>query len=164
MSKEQLLAVITVADKKIHMYNTLVYEALVFEEHSSLALSPLGVHTHQRHQRSLQITWEAHHLYNILAAVPVGNVLKSATGGHFRRTEEVDVASGRCELRDVEQEFGVVLDHAHTPDSLSRLLDTVADLWPADSSLVCYFSNAFSFISSDSYIWFFYLMLAILMC
>ncbi|CAL9101682.1 unnamed protein product [Musa acuminata var. zebrina] len=109
-------------------------------------MSPLGVHTHQRHQRSLQIAWEAHHLYNILAAVPVGNVLKSATGGHFQRTEEVDVASGRCELRDVKQEFGVVLDHAHTPDSLSRLLDTVADLWPADSSSVVWCSTKFVLI------------------
>ncbi|KAJ8505269.1 hypothetical protein OPV22_006155 [Ensete ventricosum] len=43
---------------------------------------------------------------------------KWSAAGLYKRTEEVDVA---LELRDVEQEFGVVLDHADTPDPLSRL-------------------------------------------
>ncbi|KAF9612510.1 hypothetical protein IFM89_000432 [Coptis chinensis] len=36
----------------------------------------------------------------------------------------------RCQLIDEEQAFGVMVDYAHTPDTLSRLLDTVRELSP----------------------------------
>lgn len=37
---------------------------------------------------------------------------------------------GRCELIDEEQAFGVIIDHARTPEALSRLLDCVKELGP----------------------------------
>ena len=47
-----------------------------------------------------------------------------------RGIEEVDAVPDRCELIDEEQAFAVIVDHARTPDSLSRLLDTVRELSP----------------------------------
>lgn len=47
-----------------------------------------------------------------------------------RGIEEVDAVPGRCELIDEEQAFAVIVDHANTPDGLSRLLDTVRECGP----------------------------------
>lgn len=47
-----------------------------------------------------------------------------------RGIEEVDAVPGRCELIDEEQAFAVIVDYAHTPDALSRLLDTVRECGP----------------------------------
>jgi UDP-N-acetylmuramyl tripeptide synthase len=47
-----------------------------------------------------------------------------------RGIEEVDAIPGRCELIDEEQAFGVIVDHARTPEALSRLLDGVRELGP----------------------------------
>jgi UDP-N-acetylmuramyl tripeptide synthase len=47
-----------------------------------------------------------------------------------RGIEEVDSVPGRCELIDEEQAFAVIVDYAHSPDALSRLLDTVRECGP----------------------------------
>ncbi|XP_009400256.2 UDP-N-acetylmuramoyl-L-alanyl-D-glutamate--2,6-diaminopimelate ligase MurE homolog, chloroplastic [Musa acuminata AAA Group] len=69
-------------------------------------------------------------IYNILAAVSVGIAVGAPLEDIVRGIEEVDAVPGRCELIDEEQAFGVVVDHAKTPDALSRLLDTVRELGP----------------------------------
>lgn len=69
-----------------------------------------------------------HNIYNILAAVSVGIAVGAPLEDIVRGIEEVDVVPGRCELIDEEQAFGVIVDYAHTPDSLSRLLDSVREL------------------------------------
>ncbi|KAF9613948.1 hypothetical protein IFM89_013483 [Coptis chinensis] len=71
-----------------------------------------------------------HNIYNILAAVAVGIAVGAPLEGIVRGIEEVDSVPGRCELIDEEQAFGVIVDYAHTPDALSRLLDTVRELSP----------------------------------
>lgn len=38
-----------------------------------------------------------------------------------------EIVPGRCEVIDEEQEFGVVIDAANTPESLSRLLDSIRE-------------------------------------
>ncbi|KAL2543659.1 acid-amino acid ligase [Forsythia ovata] len=71
-----------------------------------------------------------HNIYNILAAVAVGIAVGSPLEDIVRGIEEVDAVPGRCELIDEEQAFGVIVDYAHTPDALSRLLDYVRELGP----------------------------------
>ncbi|GMQ05470.1 hypothetical protein CsSME_00050485 [Camellia sinensis var. sinensis] len=69
-------------------------------------------------------------IYNILAAVAVGIAVGAPLEDIVRGIEEVDSVPGRCELIDEEQAFGVIVDYAHTPDALSRLLDFVKELGP----------------------------------
>ncbi|XP_042509817.1 UDP-N-acetylmuramoyl-L-alanyl-D-glutamate--2,6-diaminopimelate ligase MurE homolog, chloroplastic isoform X2 [Macadamia integrifolia] len=71
-----------------------------------------------------------HNVYNILAAVAVGIAVGAPLEDIVRGIEEVDAVPGRCELIDEEQAFGVIVDYAHTPDALSRLLDAVRELSP----------------------------------
>ncbi|KAG0484415.1 hypothetical protein HPP92_008494 [Vanilla planifolia] len=72
----------------------------------------------------------SHNIYNILAAVAVGITVGAPLEDVVRGIEEVDAIPGRCELIDEEQAFGVVVDHASTPNALSRLLDTARELGP----------------------------------
>ncbi|GLU05815.1 hypothetical protein SLE2022_228930 [Rubroshorea leprosula] len=69
-----------------------------------------------------------HNIYNILAAVAVGIAVGAPLEDIVRGIEEIDAVPGRCELIDEEQAFGVIVDYAHTPDALSRLLDSVREL------------------------------------
>ncbi|CAK9141898.1 unnamed protein product [Ilex paraguariensis] len=71
-----------------------------------------------------------HNIYNILTAVAVGIAVGAPLEDIVRGIEEVDAVPGRCELIDEEQAFAVIVDHAHTPDALSRLLDNVRELNP----------------------------------
>ncbi|GAV83871.1 Mur_ligase domain-containing protein/Mur_ligase_C domain-containing protein/Mur_ligase_M domain-containing protein [Cephalotus follicularis] len=71
-----------------------------------------------------------HNIYNILAAVAVGIAVGAPLEDIVRGIEEIDAVPGRCELIDEEQAFGVIVDHAQTPDALSRLLDSVRELGP----------------------------------
>ncbi|KAL3681442.1 hypothetical protein R1sor_024398 [Riccia sorocarpa] len=68
-----------------------------------------------------------HNVYNILAAVAVGIAVEAPLEHIVRGIEEVDAVPGRCELIDEEQAFAVIVDYAHSPDALSRLLDTVRE-------------------------------------
>ncbi|KAL1569084.1 UDP-N-acetylmuramoyl-L-alanyl-D-glutamate--2,6-diaminopimelate ligase MurE, chloroplastic isoform X1 [Salvia divinorum] len=78
-----------------------------------------------------------HNIYNILAAVAVGIAVGVPLVDIVRGIEEVDAVPGRCELIDEEQAFGVIVDYAHTPDALSRLLDYVRELSPRRIITVC---------------------------
>ncbi|KAG2539528.1 hypothetical protein PVAP13_9NG479700 [Panicum virgatum] len=69
-------------------------------------------------------------IYNILATVAVGIAVVAPLEDIVRGIEEVDAIPGRCELIDEEQAFGVIVDHARTPEALSRLLDGVRELGP----------------------------------
>lgn len=69
-------------------------------------------------------------IYNILASVAVGVAVGAPLEDIVKGIEEVDAIPGRCELIDEEQAFGVIVDHARTPESLSRLLDGVKELGP----------------------------------
>ncbi|XP_020249784.1 uncharacterized protein LOC109827232 isoform X2 [Asparagus officinalis] len=71
-----------------------------------------------------------HNIYNILAAVAVGIAVGAPLEDIVRGIEEVDGVPGRFELIDEEQAFAVVVDYAHTPDALSRLLDAARELGP----------------------------------
>ncbi|GLJ22449.1 hypothetical protein SUGI_0422530 [Cryptomeria japonica] len=68
-----------------------------------------------------------HNVYNILAAVAVGIAVGAPLQDIVNGIEEVDAVPGRMELIDEEQAFAVIVDYAHTPDALGRLLDTVRE-------------------------------------
>uniref|UniRef100_A0A1D1YU96 UDP-N-acetylmuramoyl-L-alanyl-D-glutamate--2,6-diaminopimelate ligase MurE homolog, chloroplastic n=1 Tax=Anthurium amnicola TaxID=1678845 RepID=A0A1D1YU96_9ARAE len=71
-----------------------------------------------------------HNMYNILAAIAVGISTDAQLEDIVRGVEEVDAVPGRCEMVDEGQAFTVLVDYAHTPDALSRLLDTLRELGP----------------------------------
>ena len=47
-----------------------------------------------------------------------------------------EIIPGRCEVIDEEQDFGVIIDAANTPESLSRLLDSIRETSPRKIFLV----------------------------
>ncbi|XP_072988831.1 UDP-N-acetylmuramoyl-L-alanyl-D-glutamate--2,6-diaminopimelate ligase MurE homolog, chloroplastic [Typha latifolia] len=103
--------------------HTLKYELSLFET-QVLVQTPQGI---------LEISsglLGRHNIYNILAAVAVGITVGAPLEYIVRGIEEVDAVPGMYELIDEEQAFGVIVDHARTPDGLSRLLDTVRELGP----------------------------------
>ncbi|PKA53030.1 hypothetical protein AXF42_Ash002011 [Apostasia shenzhenica] len=71
-----------------------------------------------------------HNIYNILATVAVGIAMDLPVDAIVRGIGEMDGVPGRCELIDEMQEFAVIVDYAHSPDALSRLLDAVRELSP----------------------------------
>lgn len=71
-----------------------------------------------------------HNVSNILAAIAVGVAVEAPLEDIVKGIEEVDTVPGRCELIDEEQAFAVIVDYAHSPDALARLLDTVRECGP----------------------------------
>jgi UDP-N-acetylmuramyl tripeptide synthase len=109
-------------NKKADVY-TLKYQLSLFET-EVLVQTPHGI---------LEISsglLGRDNIYNILATVAVGIAVGAPLEDIVRGIEEVDAIPGRCELIDEEQAFGVIVDHARTPEALSRLLDGVRELGP----------------------------------
>ncbi|XP_006662031.2 UDP-N-acetylmuramoyl-L-alanyl-D-glutamate--2,6-diaminopimelate ligase MurE homolog, chloroplastic [Oryza brachyantha] len=109
-------------NKKADVY-TLKYQLTLFET-EVLVQTPHGI---------LEISsglLGRDSIYNILASVAVGVAVGAPLEDIVKGIEEVDAIPGRCELIDEEQAFGVIVDHARTPESLSRLLDGVRELGP----------------------------------
>ncbi|KAF9606379.1 hypothetical protein IFM89_025068 [Coptis chinensis] len=97
-------------------------------------------------------------LYKLYVSSPlcgkslVGIVVGAPLEGIVRGIEEVDSVPGRCQLIDEERAFGVIIDYAHTPDALSKLLDTVRELSPWRIITECDFSSTayFAMVEPDS--------------
>ena len=71
-----------------------------------------------------------YNVYNLLAAVAVGIAVGAPLESIVRGIEGMKGVPGRCELIDEGQGFAVIVDYAHTPDALSRLIDAVKELNP----------------------------------
>lgn len=92
---------------------------------------------------------------NVLAAVAVGLAMEAPLEDIVRGVEEVDAVPGRCELVDEEQPFAVLVDYAHSPDALARLLDTIRECAPSriitggppSPSITCHFPPTHSLLS-----------------
>ena len=63
-------------------------------------------------------------LYNVLAALALGSALGLDIKVMKRALESVGPIAGRAERVEAGQQFAVVVDYAHTPDSLRALLET----------------------------------------
>jgi UDP-N-acetylmuramoyl-L-alanyl-D-glutamate--2,6-diaminopimelate ligase len=69
-----------------------------------------------------------HNVMNLLGAVGVGLALGLPTGEIARALGDVRAVAGRFERVEAGQPFLVVVDYAHTPDALERVLATARKL------------------------------------
>ena len=69
-----------------------------------------------------------HNVYNILSAIGVGVAQGFSADVIARGIKSMRAVPGRMEKVDEGQPFGVLVDYAHTEDSLIRLLDAVREL------------------------------------
>jgi len=81
--------------------------------------SPLG-----RHKVSLRLVGKFS-IYNVLAAIGAGIALGQDIDSIIASVESVQGVPGRFETVDAGQNFSVIVDYAHTPDSLENALKTV---------------------------------------
>ncbi|MFE8695281.1 UDP-N-acetylmuramoyl-L-alanyl-D-glutamate--2,6-diaminopimelate ligase [Cytobacillus sp. FJAT-53684] len=82
-------------------------------------LSPFGAH-----KVSMQLIGKFS-VYNVLAAIGAGIAASIPVEQIIRSIEEVQGVSGRFETVDAGQDFSVIVDYSHTPDSLQNALTTV---------------------------------------
>lgn len=82
-------------------------------------LSPFG-----KHQVKMQLIGRFS-VYNVLAGIGAGIASGLQIEKIIHSIEEVEGVSGRFETVDAGQNFTVIVDYAHTPDSLENALKTV---------------------------------------
>lgn len=75
-------------------------------------------------------------IYNALAAAGVCGIVGVSPGAVKAGLERVQVP-GRAESVDTGRDFSVIIDYAHTPDSLENILGTVKDY--AAGAVICVF-------------------------
>lgn len=66
-------------------------------------------------------------VYNVLAAIAASLCAGVSLNESIQSIEEISGVSGRFELVSAGQEFPVIVDYAHTPDSLENVLKTVKE-------------------------------------
>jgi UDP-N-acetylmuramoyl-L-alanyl-D-glutamate--2,6-diaminopimelate ligase len=64
-------------------------------------------------------------IYNVLAAVSVGYIANVPLDSIIQSMEKVKGVPGRFELVSAGQIFPIIVDYAHTPDSLDNVLKTI---------------------------------------
>ncbi|MBI4011284.1 MAG: UDP-N-acetylmuramoyl-L-alanyl-D-glutamate--2,6-diaminopimelate ligase [Candidatus Rokubacteria bacterium] len=77
-----------------------------------------------------------HNVMNLLGAVAAGIALGLSPAGIARTLGTVGAVPGRFERVDAGQDFLVVVDYAHTPDALRRVLETARRLTPGRLGVV----------------------------
>lgn len=104
-------------------------DADVFATNVELSLfkTDIEVHTSVGNVRITSKLLGRHNVYNILAAVAVGVAANIPLDFIVAGVGAVNAVPGRCELIKEGQGFAVLVDYAHTPDALARLLDTVRE-------------------------------------
>lgn len=75
-------------------------------------------------------------IYNALATIGVCGYMGVAIEAVHAGLERVQVP-GRAELVDTGRDFSIIIDYAHTPDSLENILKTVRDY--ATGKIICVF-------------------------
>ncbi|HVM30530.1 MAG TPA: UDP-N-acetylmuramoyl-L-alanyl-D-glutamate--2,6-diaminopimelate ligase [Candidatus Limnocylindrales bacterium] len=81
--------------------------------------------------------------HNAMAALAVGEALQLDPEAMRAGLESLEGVPGRMQRIDVGQPFAVVVDYAHTPDSLAKVLDNLAPSAAAGGGgLVCVFGSA----------------------
>ncbi len=66
-------------------------------------------------------------IYNLLAATTVGMLMKIPPLTIKKALESVTGIDGRMEQVNIGQSFSVIVDYAHTPDSLKNVLSTIQE-------------------------------------
>lgn len=75
-------------------------------------------------------------VYNVLASLGVALVSKIPLEQAVQSIENVKGVSGRFELVNAGQDFSVIVDYAHTPDSLENVLKTIDQFAKGNVSVV----------------------------
>lgn len=75
-------------------------------------------------------------VYNVLAAVSAGLCLGLKLPNIVKSLEEVKGVAGRFELVNEGQDFTVIVDYAHTPDSLENVMKTVNEFAKGDTYVI----------------------------
>ena len=75
--------------------------------------------------------------YNVMAVVATGLALDLDAAALCRGLAALKNVPGRCEQIVEGQDFGVVVDYAHTPDALERVLHAARDLGGGRLICVC---------------------------
>ena len=76
---------------------------------------------------------------NALCALACAVALGIDTDSAVAALSEAERVPGRFEPIDAGQPFAVLVDYAHTPDSLENVLDSARAVTPADRRLICVF-------------------------
>jgi UDP-N-acetylmuramoyl-L-alanyl-D-glutamate--2,6-diaminopimelate ligase len=79
-------------------------------------------------------------VYNALAAACVGEVIGLSTEEIVKGIGSLESVAGRMNTIDEGQDFGVIVDFAHTPDSFEKLLPEVKKI--TKGRLICVFGSA----------------------
>ncbi|WP_019242403.1 MULTISPECIES: UDP-N-acetylmuramoyl-L-alanyl-D-glutamate--2,6-diaminopimelate ligase [Bacillus] len=75
-------------------------------------------------------------VYNVLAAISTGLCLNIKLEQIISSLEEVQGVAGRFELVNAGQDFTVIVDYSHTPDSLENAMRTVNEFAKGDTYVV----------------------------
>lgn len=84
--------------------------------------SPYGIH-----HVSLKLLGKFS-IYNVLAALAAALASKVPLVHAIKSVESTDGVAGRFELVDAGQDFTVIVDYCHTPDSLENVLKTIKQI------------------------------------
>jgi UDP-N-acetylmuramoyl-L-alanyl-D-glutamate--2,6-diaminopimelate ligase len=76
---------------------------------------------------------------NALAAIGAATALGAETDAAAHALSDADRVPGRMEPIDAGQEFAVLVDYAHTPDSLENALQAARRLTPQPGRVICVF-------------------------
>ncbi|MDH5161096.1 UDP-N-acetylmuramoyl-L-alanyl-D-glutamate--2,6-diaminopimelate ligase [Heyndrickxia oleronia] len=77
-----------------------------------------------KHQVNLQLIGKFS-VYNVLAAIATGYISNIALDQIIHTIENIKGVAGRFELVNGGQEFPIIVDYSHTPDSLENVLKTI---------------------------------------
>ncbi|MDQ0339218.1 UDP-N-acetylmuramoyl-L-alanyl-D-glutamate--2,6-diaminopimelate ligase [Caldalkalibacillus uzonensis] len=106
---------------------------------SDIALSPQGVRFtvyYGTQQEKFDVPLVGmFNVYNVLAAVGAGIVEGLSLSQIRESLSKIECIPGRMETVEAGQDFTVIVDYAHTPDSLANVLSTARQL--AQKRLIC---------------------------
>lgn len=74
-------------------------------------------------------------VYNLLSAITAGLIEGLSLSEMKEKLRHVQGVRGRVERVDLGQDFTVIVDYAHTPDSLENVLTTVSEF--AEQKIIC---------------------------
>lgn len=89
----------------------------------------------QKHPISIQLAGKFN-IYNTLASIAVGLISNIELSNIISSLEEIKGVAGRFELVNNGQDFSVIVDYAHTPDSLENVLKTIQQIAEKDIYVV----------------------------
>jgi len=84
----------------------------------------------------------AFNVSNILAAIVASRAVGAGVDQIIEGVRRIRAVSGRMERIDEGQDFTAIVDFAHTPDALEKVLQTARAMLPQDKRLIAVFGSA----------------------